>query len=313
MGSVCIHLETRHWRLPIPVMALAVFLLPGCEPAPPVQQLGYSSAPPAGVVVSYRFAVHPLHNPALLMDAYQPLVDHLNRQLKGVQIVLEPSRNYQDFEAKYAARGPAFLLPNPWQTLQAIKVGYHVIAMAGKPDDFKGILLVRRDSAMREPRDLKGKAVSYPSYTALAACVMPQYFLHRNGVDVRRDLRNVFAGSQESAIMNVYLGETAAGAAWPPPWRLFQRLHPKEAAALKVMWETEPLINNAVMARDDVPPQVLEPVRQALLALAHHPAGKDVLAAMEIDNFSAATDTTYDVVSRYVAQFERDVRPVNQP
>jgi hypothetical protein len=85
----------------------------------------------------------------------------------------QSSRDYGNFEEKFRARKPAFLLPNPWQTLEARKVGYSVFAMAGEPRDFKGIFLVRRDSGIRNPADLKGRAVSYPSRTALAACIMP--------------------------------------------------------------------------------------------------------------------------------------------
>jgi len=292
---------------------LTAGMLFGCEPVPSAPGVAYSRAPPAGAVVIYRFAVHPLHNPALLMAAYQPLVDHLNAQLKDAKIELEASRDYQAFEAKYAARGPAFLLPNPWQTLQARNAGYQVIAMAGDASDFKGIFLVRRDSPIRHPRDLKGKAVSYPSYTALAACIMPQYFLHHNGINVRQDIQNLYVGSQESALMNVYLAQAAAGATWPPPWRLFQKQHPKEAAELKVIWETEPLVNNSVMVRDDVPLAVREVVRNALLALETHPDGPRVLSAMETARFSAADDASYEVVARYVKNFERDVRRVAEP
>ena len=68
-----------------------------------------------------------------------------------------------------------------------------------------------------------------------------------------RDIENRYVGSQESSIMNAYLGQTAAGATWPPPWRAFQKEHPREAAELKVIWETESLVNNSVMVRDDVP------------------------------------------------------------
>lgn len=292
---------------------LAAGLLLGCEPSPPVREISYSREPPASAAVIYRFAVHPLHNPALLAAAYQPLVDHLNAQLKDARIELEASRDYQAYEAKYAAREPAFLLPNPWQTLQARKVGYHVIAMAGDASDFKGIFLVRRDGTIHQPQDLKGRAISYPSYTALAACIMPQYFLHKNGINVRNDIRNLYVGSQESAMMNVYLGQAAAGATWPPPWRLFQKQHPKEAAALKVIWETESLVNNSVMVRDDVPLAVRHLVRKTLLSLAQHPAGPKILSGMETARFTVADDASYDVVARYVENFERDVRPVQSP
>lgn len=287
--------------------------LAACEPAPVNQPLQFSQAPAPGTFPIYRLAVHPLHNPQKLSAAYQPLIDHLNRQLQEARVELEASRDYQAFEQKYQAREPAFLLTNPWQTLQAIKAGYHVIAMAGDAQDFKGIFIVRKDTDIQTPADLKGKVVSYPSPTALAAAIMPQYFLYTHGINVQRDIQNIYVGSQESSIMNVYLGQAAAGATWPPPWRLFQLDHPNEAAELKVIWETEALINNSVMVRDDVPPAVRDQVTMALLNLAQTADGPAILAAMSTARFHAADDASYGVVAPYIARFERVVRPVQGP
>ena len=292
---------------------VAAVLLLACEPAPANKPLQYSQAPAISSVPVYRLAIHPLHNPQMLSTAYRPLVDHINSRLPNARMELEASRDYQAFEEKYAQRQPEFLLPNPWQTLQAMKVGYHVIAMAGDAKDFKGIFIVRRDSGIQVPADLKGKVVSYPSHTALAAAIMPQYFLHSQGVDVTRDIQNAYVGSQESSILNVYLGLSAAGATWPPPWRLFQRDHPKEASDLKVIWETKPLINNSVMVRDDVPQAVREQVRTTLLGLAQQPAGMDILQGMSTAGFYAADNASYGVVDQYIHHFEQVVRPVGRP
>jgi len=289
---------------------LLVLLLAACNPAEPEKPLQYSSTLPRGNTPVYRLAIHPLYNPQKLSEAYQPLIDHLNRQLQDVRIELEASRDYQAYEQKFRGREPAFLLPNPWQTLEAIKAGYHVIATAGDAEDFKGIFIVRRDGAIKTPADLKGKVVSYPSPTALAAAIMPQYYLHTKGIDIKRDLQNVYVGSQESSIMNVYLGKAAAGATWPPPWRLFQKDHPAEAAQLKVAWETPPLINNSVMARDDVPETLRNAVRKMLVGLASNPEGKAILAGMQTARFHAADDASYDVVLNYIRNFEKTVRPV---
>ncbi|QPK61746.1 PhnD/SsuA/transferrin family substrate-binding protein [Methylomonas sp. LL1] len=260
----------------------------------------------------YRLAVHPLHNPSKLSEAYQPLIDYLNQQITDVHFELEASRDYQVYEAKFRARDSEFLLPNPWQTLEAIKLGYHVIAMAGNAEDFKGLFIVRKDGGIKTPADLKGKVVSYPSRTALAACIMPQYYLHLHGIDVNRDIENRYVGSQESSIMNAYLGQSAAGATWPPPWRLFQRDHPNEAAELTVAWETPSLLNNSVMARDDVPASIRDSVRALILALDTTPEGQAILAGMETARFNAADDASYDAVRNYVAEFEKSVRPVEQ-
>jgi len=299
-------------RAIVAALVLLLGILPGCSREPESQGPQFGTKPTFSGKAVYHFAVHPLHNPAKLIQAYQPLVDHLNSRLQDARLTLEASRDYANFEEKYQARKPEFILPNPWQTLQAIKAGYRVIAMAGEPRDFTGIFVVRKDSGLVRPADLKGKAVSYPSATALAACIMPQYFLHSHGIDVNNDIENRYVGSQESSIMNAYLKLTAAGATWPTPWRAFQKEHPQEAAELKVLWETEPLINNAVMVRNDVPAQVAEQVRALLLGLEGTAEGKAILAGMETVRFLPAADQDYDVVRRYVARFEMEVRPVEQ-
>ncbi|MDO8272339.1 MAG: PhnD/SsuA/transferrin family substrate-binding protein [Gammaproteobacteria bacterium] len=292
------------------IMTLVAALLIACSREPEGSGPQFGATPSLSSQTVYKFAVHPLHNPAKLIEAYQPLVDYLNAHLQEGRLELEASRDYARFEEKYVRRDPEFLLPNPLQSLQAMELGYRVIAMAGEPADFTGIFVVRKDGGLTVPTDLKGKAVSYPSDTALAACIMPQYFLHTHGVDVNEDIDNRYVGSQESSIMNAYLGLTAAGATWPTPWRAFQKEHPEEAAQLMVIWETEPLINNSVMVRNDVPSEVADQVTELLLGLDETEEGISILSGMETARFLPATDMDYDVVRDYVTRFEAEVRQV---
>ncbi|MDK9718305.1 MAG: PhnD/SsuA/transferrin family substrate-binding protein [Trichlorobacter sp.] len=287
-------------------------LLVGCNRQPAEKPLQYSKTPAAASLPVYRFAVHPLHNPAKLAEAYQPLIDQINSQIPEARFELEASRDYQAYEEKFRSGSPEFLLPNPWQTLEAMKSGYQVIAMAGDAEDFKGIFIARKDSNIKKPADLKGKTVSYPSHTALAACIMPQFFLHRHGINVNRDITNIYVGSQESSIMSAYLGQSAVGVTWPVPWRLFQQDHPKEAAQLHLLWETPHLLNNSVMARTTVPPAISQQVRRVLLELSQSAEGRTILSAMATAQFHAADNASYQKVLDYVAAFEKQVRPVEK-
>jgi len=294
------------------VTSVVLFLLlVGCDKDHPVS-VGpvYSDRPRQNSTPVYVLAVHPLYNPAKLANAYQPLINYLNANLPGNYFELEASRDYQSYEAKIRTRKVSLLLPNPWQTLEAMKVGYSVVVEAGASDDFRGIFVARRDRKIKSPADLRGEVVSYPSPTALAACILPQYFLHKHGIDVNKDLRNRYVGSQESAILHAYLGQAAAAATWPPPWRAFQKDHPEEAAQLKVIWKTRPLVNNAVMARDDVPPEVVNQLRRLLLRLSQTVQGQEILQGMETARFNPATNESYVKVQRFILQFEREVRSV---
>ncbi len=300
------------WFEPLIVAILSLSaLFPSCDRKTEEKGPEYTAATVESEKIPYRFAVHPLHNPEMLGKLYQPLMNYLSKNIPGVTFVLESSRDYANFEAKYKEGRLAFILPNPWQTLQAMNCGYEVIAMAGDPQDFKGLFILRKDSDVKKPADLRGKIVSYPAPTALAACIMPQYFLYEHGVDVNHGIENRYVGSQESSIMNVYLGLSAAGATWPPPWRNFMKDHPKEAEALEVKWETPSLINNSLMARKNLPDALKRKVCDLLLQLRQSTEGKAILSDMETSGFYNADDRSYDVVRSYVARFEKTVRNVD--
>ena len=112
--------------------------------------------------------------------------------------------------------------------------------------------------------------------------------------------------------MNAYLGKSAAGATWPPPWRLFQKDHPELAAQLKLIWETPPLMNNSVMARDDVPEELRNKVQTLLVSLGQTSEGRAILTSMSTARFHASNDASYDRVREYVTIFEHEVRPVER-
>lgn len=294
------------------LLGLFVVLLTACGPGHEAETTApqYGAEEPAGKV--YVFAIHPLHNPVRLFEVYGPVIDHLNRNIPGATFRLEASRNYEEFDKKLYGRQPDFALPNPYQTLNSLRHGYHVIAKMGDDAHFTGIILIRRDSGIREVTDLKGKKVSYPARTALAATMMPQYFLHTHGLDINRDIENLYVGSQESSIMNVYLGNVAAGATWPLPWLEFQREQPEKARELEIRWETEPLINNGVVARDDVPPELARQVASLLDTLHTTAEGRAMLERMQLSRFELADDSRYRMIEDFLRDFSKNVRPLDE-
>lgn len=258
----------------------------------------------------YVFGVHPLHNPKRLFEVYQPLVDYINRHLSGVQLKLEASRNYAAYDEKLFGGYFHFALPNPYQTVMAATKDYTIFGKMGDDENFRGIILVRKDSGITEVAQLKGKTVSYPAPTALAATMMPQWYLQTHGLDINRDITNSYVGSQESSIMNVYLNKSAAASTWPPPWRAFIKRRPEVAEAVEVRWQTPPLPNNGLVARNDVPKKLVEQVGRLLFTLHTHEAGQKMLKKMELSRYEKADSATYEPVREFLQRFETEVRPI---
>jgi phosphonate transport system substrate-binding protein len=293
------------WR----VWALVTLLVAGCGKQEEAYQPVFS-ARGVGAPAEYVIGIHPLHNPKRLIEVYGPVVDRLNAALPQAHFRLEASRNYEEFEKKLFARRFDFAMPNPYETVRSLKYGYHVFAKMGDDELFRGIILVRKDSGIRQVSDLRGKKVSYPALTALAATMMPQYYLHTHGLDVNRDIVNVYVGSQESSIMNVLRGHVAAGATWPVPWNVFRQENPKDAAQLEVRWSTETLPNNGWVVRDDIPPILAEKVSKVLVGLRATPEGRAMLKKIGVSRFEYATSQTYKPVEQYLKVFSATVRHV---
>jgi phosphate/phosphite/phosphonate ABC transporter binding protein len=298
----------------IGILLLVLFGLGACQPSPQEEEYTpqYTRTPPSALR-EYVFGVFPGHNPERLHATFGPIMEHLSVNIPEATFRLEASRDYAAFEEKLYSREFDFALPNPYQTVNALKYGYRVFGKMGDDEDFRGLILVRKDSPVQNVSDLKGKAVSFPAPTALAAAMLPQYFLHSQGLDVMKDIETRYVGSQESSMMNVYLGNVAAGATWPPAWRIFSRERPEIAAEMKVMWETESLLNNALVVRDDVPAEIAAQVEKLLLNLHEHEQGKSWLERMDLSHFEAASSETYEPVRTFLRRFNDEVRPVEHP
>lgn len=263
-------------------------------------------------VQEYIVGIHPLHNPKRLFEIYAPIIDHINAHMPDVVLKLEASRNYEVFEQKLYSGHFDFAMPNPYQTIRALPHGYRVFGKMANDEDFCGIILVRKDSGIRQVSDLKGKAIAYPAATALAATMMPQAYLYSQGLNINTDVENRYVGSQESSIMNVLLKHVAAAATWPVPWKTFAAEHPEQAAQLEIKWQTEPLLNNGWVVRHDVPADVAERFAHHLFSLQDETIGQKLLQAVPVSRFEPANDQTYQPVRQFLEHFSRTVRPIEQ-
>ncbi|WP_428568486.1 MAG: phosphate/phosphite/phosphonate ABC transporter substrate-binding protein [Solidesulfovibrio sp. DCME] len=271
----------------------------------------YSSTPPT---LSTRcvLGVHPLHNPQKLFEIYEPLLRHLNARLgiPHVRLVLEASNTYQDFDAKLARRALHFALPNPYRTLTGQDCGYRIFAKMDNDEDFRGVIILRKDSDIRAVADLRGKSISCPAPTALAATMMPQLYLRQHGLASLDEVETLYVGTHDSALMNVLLGRTSAASTWPPAWRAFLAERPEARGILEVRWQTDTLPSNGLLVRDDVPAAVADRVRDLILGLDASPEGRDILRRIGIPRFVAADSQTFAPVAAFLREFEGLVRPL---
>jgi len=252
-----------------------------------------------------KFGIHPYLNSKKMYIYYRPILDLIETKLGDVDIVLETSATYAEYNVKLYRGDFDVSLPNPFQTYNSLSKGYKVIARM-KPDSvFRGIFVVRKDSNIKTVSQLKGKNVSFPAPTALAATMMPLLYLHEHGLDVKKDIVKKYVGSQYSSILNVFSSDTIAGATWPPPWESWKRENADKAKEMEVVWQTESLINNGVVVKKGIDEEIVKKIVNVLVNLDTTPKGKVLLGNAGFDGFIESDNSDYDVVADFLIKYNK--------
>lgn len=289
-------------------MLAAALLACACKEKAPAAPYApsFSAAPAQGKVPEYSFGVTPMANFRTIYEVFQPIVEHLNGGLGDARLVLEVPRGLDEHARQLKERHFAFSLSNPYHAWNAVQHdGYRFFAKMGGDDAFHGIWIVRRGSGIAALSDLKGRKIGFPPASALAATMMTRLQLKQAGVDPQADGNAVFVGSQHGSIMAVHAGQVDAGATWPLAWSAFQRSHPREAATLEARFPTAPLVNQAILARDDVPPAVVARVAELLSAMHTTDKGRALLARVPVERFEPASAAQYDKVRLFMEKYRQ--------
>lgn len=253
----------------------------------------------------YIFGIHPQLNPQELYDAYSPVMRYLERKIPGTRFEVETSKDYPSYEKKLAERRFHFSLPNPYQTLLSLKHGYHVIAKNTPDDDFRGVLVTRLDQKLETPAGLKGKTLCFPSATAVAATMLPMLYLHEHGLNTRQEVKIQYVGSQYSSILNAYTGDAAACGTSTRFWRVWSRDNPGKAKEMKLLFTTNSLPHNGIVARDDIPPKLAQQVAQALAGMDRDPAVDQRQFKIDQAHFELADDATYKPMADFLKRYDQ--------
>ena len=281
---------------------LAPLLAAGGRTSPEARYAPTFVAPAArSAVVQYSFGVVPMSNFRTIYEDFQPIIEHLNGGLSGARLVLEVPRGIEEHGQQLQARKFDFALSNPYHTWRATeRHGYRIFAKLGDDGAFHGVWIVRRDSGITALADLKGRKLAFPPKSALAATMMTQLQLKQAGIDPATGIKATYVGSHQASIMAVHSQQVAAGATWPLAWAVFQRGHPAEAELLEARFPTAALVNQGIVARDDVPPQVVARVGQLLAAMHQSEKGRALLAKVPMQRFEPAGAEQYDVVRTFM-------------
>jgi phosphonate transport system substrate-binding protein len=185
-----------------------------------------------------------------------------------------------------------FAFTNHLFSPERTKLGWKVFARRNAPP-VSGQIVVRDTSPIKTLADLNGKTVTFPGAEALVAYKVP--FAHLNEKKINADA--VFAGNLDAAFSQMLAGRADATGSNS---QMVVEYAARENQKFRVVWNSPPFNDLALMASPRVPRAKVQAVAKAFIGMHEDTVGKQVLetAAKVVQTktpitFVASTDADY--------------------
>ncbi len=240
--------------------------------------LGYSAKSQAA---EYTLAIQPILPQADLKKRFQPLADYLSQET-GQTITITTQRNFLFYWTKMRKKKKGFdlVLDAAHFTDYRVKTqGYTVLAKL--PDTVSFSIVTSEDNFIFDKEELIGLRVATLPSPSLGALRLEELFPN----PVRTPLY-VWKNNTTAAIEEILAGKIDAAII---PTRLASTY-----SNLNTVLTTEPVPHMALSASPDVPAEITDKIRQALLTADTKENGKQMLSKLRMKAFEAASSETYD-------------------
>lgn len=152
-----------------------------------------------------------------------------------------------------------------------------VVQRFGSPF-YRGQIMVRADSGIRDLAGLKGKRFAFVDPASTSGHLYPKTLLLSQGVDPEKFFKkSVFAGSHNAVVLSIYKGEVDGGAAYDGSRAAVAKVFPDVFDKVKVIAYTKEIPNDTVSVRKELSEDLKIKIRDGLKQISHSPEGSKVL------------------------------------
>ena len=248
----------------------------------------------------YTFGVVPQQSPTRLALLWSPVLQYISNSA-GCELVFKTAPDIPTFEARCSEGLYDFAYMNPYQyVVFHDTMGYEAFARQ-KDSTIQGIIVVGKDSWIKDVRELDGYVVAFPAPVAFAASMLPRAALSRMGINVIPK----YVNSHDSVYYSVDQGLYPAGGGIV---RTFNMLPPRVRDRLRILWRTQEYSPHALAVHPRVPLSVVSEVRRAMTRMSVDPIGASILDAIGMKGLEGARDGQWDDIRALGLMLINDLR-----
>lgn len=234
----------------------------------------------------YTVGVVPQFDSLKLRKIWYPILKELTERT-GVRFIIKGSPTIPAFEREFNAGAFDFAYMNPYHVLLASKSQGYIPLVKDKGRTLHGILVVRKDSPVKSPKDLEGKLIAFPAPNALGASLMIRAAFQD---EFHIKIRPKYVQTHSSVFLNVALAEADAGGAVQ---KTLSQQPSDIKNSLRVLYRTKEVSPHPFAAHPRVSPHVREKVLNAILEMGKSAKGKALLKKVPVAEIGLASMEDY--------------------
>lgn len=245
------------------------------------------AAPVEAAEKTLRFGVVPQFDARQIQMIWRPVLDALEEQT-GIHFELVGSPSIPDFEKQFMAGEFDLAYMNPYHLLKAHEAQGYLPLVRDVGRTLFGIVVTRKDSPVRDVKDLDGKTVAFPAPNALGAALIPRaQFGESHKITIHPD----YVKSHSSVYLNVVTGQAVAGGGVQ---KTLQSQPQNIRDALKIIYRTPQVAPHPVAAHPRIGRGTRDRISQAFMQLGNMQDDSELLARIPMKQVGRATLDDYE-------------------
>lgn len=240
--------------------------------------------------------IFPRRNIKTTYRLFTPLANYLEQILQR-EVRLETSKSFSDFWQSVQQRKYDLVHFNQYHYIVShLNYGYEVFLKnkeLGKAT-IAGSLIVRKDSGINHIADLKGKVILFGGdRRAMQSYIAATWLLQQGGLK-QGDYIEKFAINPPNTIISTFFKRADASGSGDVVMHLDNVTQRIDVSQLKFLAKTAPMSHLPWAFRSDLPVELKQTIKQALIDLSSTESGKVILRNAQLDALIPASDSEYD-------------------
>ena len=244
-------------------------------------------------------------------ERFQPLADYLSEKT-GMRVKVTILSKYGGIVERFKTQKMDGAFFGSFTGATAIEqLGVEPLARPVNLDGsstYHGYIFVRKDSGIKNVRDMKGKRMAFVDKATTAGYIFPMAYFKENGVkDTGKYFSEYyFTGSHDAAINAVLEKKADIGAAKHSVYDRVKLNDPRVEKELIILAESPKVPSNGLCVRKDLNKTIKEKLKNALLNIDRDPNGKVVLEKFGALKFIETKASDYQPVFDLIKRAEVD-------